>query len=38
MSAAKSLDQDVVCQEEIVRVVSEMRGVLNELQDQNSTA
>eukprot|EP00944_MAST-04C_sp_MAST-4C-sp1_P011723 g11723.t1 len=38
VSAAKSLDQDVVCQEEIVRVVSEMRGVLNELQDQNSTA
>ena len=38
MSAAKSLDQDVVCQEEVGRAVSEMRGVLNELQDQNSTA
>ena len=38
LCAAKNLDQDVVCPEEIVRIVSEMRGVLSELRDQNSTA
>ena len=37
VSAAKSLEQGVVSQEELGRIVSEMKGVLNELQDQNST-